>query len=163
LPGTGGRLEPRGVELIDLIHRARPRLPIIGITSASDAERLIVESFRGGATDFLRKPFSIDDLRAAVTRAVPRARRSRAATRPAIGGVARVIDFLAAHVGQRVTLDELARIAGISRSHLSRTFHEAVGVTLVTHVHNLRLDKAQQVLLANPGISLTAVANRTAM
>src|SRR6266513_2722061 len=55
-----------------------------------------------------------------------------------------------------------ARVAGclaaMSRSHLSRTFRSIVGIPLRTYVHDLRLERARQMLLARRPPSLTDVA-----
>jgi transcriptional regulator GlxA family with amidase domain len=72
--------------------------------------------------------------------------------------VARVLAFLAEHVGQTVSLGDLASVAAMSRSHLSRTFRDAVGVPLRVYVRNLRLERAQQMLARSPRASLTEVA-----
>jgi len=158
LPSANGRLEPLGVELIATIHAQRPALPILAITGAGHVEAIIVAVFRNGARDLLRKPFGVEDLRASVARLTLRTGR-RAERRPRThAAVARVLTFLAEHVGQTVSLGDLARIAAMSRSHLSRTFRDAVGVPLRVYVRNLRLERAQQMLTRSPRASLTEVA-----
>ena len=155
LPGADGTLQPRGIELISTIRSQRPALPVLAITGAHDIEDLIAAAFRSGAQDLLRKPFGIEELRASVTRLTGRPRRMAPRTR---AGVARVLAFLADHVGQPVKLDELARVAALSRYHLSRTFRDTVGIPLRAYVRNLRLEHAQQMLTRSPEVSVTKVA-----
>jgi AraC-like DNA-binding protein len=158
LPGPDGRIEPRGVDLIGTIHAQWPSLPILAITGAGHVEPLIVAAFRGGARDLLRKPFGIEDFRASVARLTLRTGRKLETKPRTRAGVARVLAFLAEHVGQTVSLEELARVAAMSRSHLSRTFHDAVGIPLRAYVRHLRLERAQQILARSPRVSLTEVA-----
>jgi AraC-like DNA-binding protein/CheY-like chemotaxis protein len=157
LPAPGAVTAPLGVGLVATIHEKHPSMPIIVITGATAAEELIVASFRGGARDFLRKPFTLDQLREAVTRVVPAAKAAPLG-RGAAAGVARVVAFLDAHVGEPVSLDALARLAGMSRSRLSRSFHAIMGVLLRKYIHHLRLERAQRLLLASPDTPLSQVA-----
>ena len=157
LPATDGSLEPRGIELIGAIRTERPALPILAITGGGNFDTLIVAAFQNGARDLLRKPFGIEDFRASVARLTLRTGRRGALPRTQ-AGVARVLAFLAEHVGQPVTLDDLARVAAMSRYHLSRTFRVSVGVPLRSYVRNLRLERAQQMLARSPEASLTDVA-----
>ena len=157
LAGPDGRVEPHGIDLMGDIHALRPSLPILAITGAGNVEAIIVAAFRNGARDLLYKPFTIDDFRASVTRLTLRTSRRHTPPRTR-AGVARVLSFLSEHVGQPVTLDGLARVAALSRCHLSRTFRDAVGISLRTYVRNLRLERAQQMLTRSPGASLTDVA-----
>ena len=157
LSGPDGRVEPRGIDLMGDIHALRPSLPILAITGAGNVESIIVAAFRNGARDLLYKPFSIDDFRASVARLTLRASRRHAPPKTR-AGLARVLKFLSEHVGQRVSLDDLARVAALSRFHLSRTFSDSVGISLRTYVRNLRLERAQQMLTRSPGASLTDVA-----
>jgi AraC-like DNA-binding protein len=158
LPGPDGRLEPHGIELIGSIHAQWPSLPILAITGAGHVEAIIVAAFRNGARDLLRKPFGIEDFRASVARLTLRTGQTLEAHPRARAGVARVLAFLAEHVGQTVSLGDLAGVAAMSRSHLSRTFRDAVGVPLRVYVRNLRLERAQQMLARSPRASLTEVA-----
>ena len=63
LPGMSG------LELLGEIARRGIRLPVVLITGHGDV-RMAVAALKGGAKDFLEKPFVIDDLVAAVRNAV---------------------------------------------------------------------------------------------
>jgi AraC-like DNA-binding protein len=158
LPYADGRVGPRGVELIGEIHARHSLLPILAITGADEADVLTVAVFRSGARDLLRKPFGVDQLRASVARLTHHTGRELEARPRVRDGVARALAFLTEHAGEPVSLAELARVAGMSRSHLSRTFHRAVGVPLRVYLRNLRLERAQQMLTRSPLASLTDVA-----
>ena len=50
-----------GFELLQHIKARRPIIPVIMITGAASMPR-VVAALRGGAQDFLEKPFSIDEV-----------------------------------------------------------------------------------------------------
>jgi AraC-like DNA-binding protein len=72
--------------------------------------------------------------------------------------IAEVTQILDTHYGDRPSLSQLAARVGLSRSHLSRTFHAVVGVTMRRYVNELRLQHACG-LLTRSTLSLTAIAN----
>ncbi len=73
-------------------------------------------------------------------------------------GVRRVIAFLREHFDEHVSLSALAQIGSMSRCHLSRSFHGAVGIPLRSYVRRLRLQRAREMLRASPEVLLTQVA-----
>jgi len=65
--------------------------------------------------------------------------------------------ILDGHVGQRHALDELAEMAGLSRSYFSRTFHEVVGMALRDYLRAQKLKRALE-LVRTSRRSLTDIA-----
>lgn len=59
----------RGLELMAAIHQKRPEQLVLLITAFGSID-LAMQSMRAGACDFLTKPFRIEELYAAVTRAL---------------------------------------------------------------------------------------------
>jgi AraC-like DNA-binding protein len=53
--------------------------------------------------------------------------------------MARVREYLEAHLADPVCLDDLAKVAGLSRFHLSRTFAQAYGLSPHAYHNQLRL------------------------
>jgi transcriptional regulator GlxA family with amidase domain len=72
-------------------------------------------------------------------------------------GVHRVQDWLIGHPDRRASLDDLARVAGMSRRNLTRAFRRATGVTLRQFANELKLEVAAN-LLHDPDMSIAAVA-----
>jgi len=58
-----------GMEILGEIHRMDPNLPVIMVSAASSPLN-VVSAMKNGATDFLCKPVTLDDLRTAIVRAL---------------------------------------------------------------------------------------------
>ena len=71
--------------------------------------------------------------------------------------LARVIDFMHHHFAEEITLDQLAREAGISRFHFVRLFRKRLLVTPHRYLVKLRLDHAR-LLLRTTDLDINAVA-----
>jgi len=74
------------------------------------------------------------------------------------GRINRVIDYIGAHLAERMTLGELAKVACFSPFHFHRIFSAMVGETLADYVKRLRLEKAAGILAVNPRVPITNVA-----
>ena len=74
--------------------------------------------------------------------------------------VHRVQDAVAADLTRDWSLGEVARIACVSERHLSRLFHEHVGMSIVQYVNRLRVARAQE-LLSKTKLGMEQVAERT--
>ncbi len=62
--------------------------------------------------------------------------------------LSRILEYMQQHATQVISLDQLAREAGISRFHLVRLFKRKVGYTPHEYLVELRLRKAVDLLLA---------------
>ena len=60
-----------GLALLDEIKKTAPDVPVIIMTAYSDLDRA-VSAFRGGAYEYLPKPFDVDELLNLVKRALQR-------------------------------------------------------------------------------------------
>ena len=65
-----------GIEVLRRLRHVDPDLPVIMLTAHQDTE-LIVEAMKAGASDYLTKPFEVDEVVLRMTRAVEAARGSR--------------------------------------------------------------------------------------
>ena len=65
--------------------------------------------------------------------------------------------FLDRHVGESVPLADLVAMASLGRSQFSHTFHEVVGMTLKSYPQEVKLKRAQRLML-RPSMSLTEIA-----
>jgi AraC family transcriptional regulator len=58
----------------------------------------------------------------------------------------RVLDFVADHYGTDITIDDMARVAGLSSAHFSRLFKEVIGDTPYQFVMDYRIEQAKRML-----------------
>jgi len=75
-----------------------------------------------------------------------------------IARINRVMDYIESHVDQDLTLEELAGIANFSKYHFHRIFRAMSGQTLGRFISRVRLEKAANRLMQNPGTSITEIA-----
>jgi AraC-like DNA-binding protein len=68
---------------------------------------------------------------------------------PSLGRLHETISFMEKNFRRRLTLDELARRAGMSRSQFVRVFRVRCGTSPVDYLIDLRLDAAQRMMLAS--------------
>ena len=68
--------------LLDKLKAAHPQLPVIVMSAYTDIAST-AGAFRGGAHEFLSKPFDLDDAVALAARALPECRIGRTPTRVA--------------------------------------------------------------------------------
>lgn len=70
--------------------------------------------------------------------------------------IKRAQDFLHAHYASDVTLEKLAAIAGLSRFHFCRVFHQEIGLSVSAYQTQLRIAQAKRMLVLGTPISLVA-------
>jgi AraC family transcriptional regulator len=75
-----------------------------------------------------------------------------------VARINRVLDHIDAHLGDPLTLDELAGVAAFSPFYFHRIFAALVGETPAQYVRRLRVERAAQQLVAAPGKAVTEVA-----
>lgn len=68
-------------------------------------------------------------------------------------GVRRAREYLHDNFAQRISLDDLADVAGLSAFHLERTFREHVGLPLHRYLMKVRLGHAQTLLRSGQRVS----------
>lgn len=60
--------------------------------------------------------------------------------------IRKTMDYVARHLDQKLTLDVLSDISGLSGSRLGHRFREVVGVSPMAYVEQLRIERAKQLL-----------------
>ncbi len=75
-----------------------------------------------------------------------------------VARINRVIDHIDAHLGDELTLADLADVACFSRFHFHRIFSAMVGETIADYLKRLRLQAAASRLLNNPRDPVTDIA-----
>lgn len=78
----------------------------------------------------------------------------------------RIVEFTRTHIDQnldrRLDIEGLARLAGVSRRTLARSFDETIGESPQSYIARMRLHRIRSDLLAgsHPGITIADVSNR---
>ena len=118
-----------GLALLERVNRDRPDLPVIIMTAHSDLDAA-VSSYRGGAFEYLPKPFDVDDAVAVVKRAVAHASERRGRDVVAQPSAAPEI------IGQAPAMQEVFRAIGrLSHSNITVLIQgeSGTGKELVAH------------------------------
>jgi AraC family transcriptional regulator len=154
-----------GTDLLKLIKRFFPSTTVVLMTGHG-SEEVAVDALRGGARDYLRKPFQLQEL---VTRvdsvfavrrdgqerrydtygqllAAPSAEGRPVADTDKSRSILRVVLQLEAHLDAPLTLDTVAQLAGMSRFHFCRQFRKATGHSFHAFLLRKRIVRAKELL-----------------
>ncbi len=133
MPGIGG------LDLLESIRARFPELPIIIMTAHSDLESAVA-AYRGGAFEYLPKPFDVDDAVRLTRRAIEHHRRHRNGPVSEPNAVPEII-------GEAPAMQEVFRAIGrLSRSNLNVLINGESGtgkelVARALYRHSPRADK----------------------
>lgn len=87
-------------------------------------------------------------------------RRPKRLQRLCPGSLASVLEYVESTISTRVSLEELAVVAGCSRFHFSRLFRASVGTSPASYVARRRLEKVKEALTRKPTTTLPELAAR---
>ncbi|MEK6551632.1 MAG: nitrogen regulation protein NR(I) [Pseudomonadota bacterium] len=130
-----------GLELLKALHARSPDLPVIIMTAHTDLESAVA-SYRGGAFEYLPKPFDVDEAVRLVRRAIEYRRRQKPAAPADTAAPAPEI------IGEAPSMQEVFRAIGrLSNSNLSVLINGESGtgkelVARALHNHSPRADQA---------------------
>ena len=130
-----------GLELLERLRQQQPALPIIITTAHSDLDSAIA-AYRGGAFEYLPKPFDVDAVAELV---------HRAARRPRAGEDAAPIAQAAGLVGNAPAMQEVFRAIGrLGKSEINVliTGETGVGKELVARALHLNSPRAARPFIA---------------
>ena len=159
---------PRGVRLYEIEIRPTWQKRLADCSAALDTPRddvgggpllwLGMKLFHEVQTSSAPDDLTVESLLAEILSFAARA--SQHASRHAPRWLSRILDKLRIEHCRRLTLDELAREAGVHPVHLSRIFRRCVGEGIGDHVHRLRVRTACERML-DPCASLAEVSLAT--
>ncbi len=133
-----------GMALLEEVHHHNPGLPIIIMTAHSDLDSA-VKAYKGGAFEYLPKPFDIDEAVNLTKRALEHAREnSQNSTNDTISNNAEII-------GEAPAMQEVFRAVGrLSRSSISVLINgqSGTGKELVAHALHKHSPRADQTFIA---------------
>ncbi len=102
-----------GLQLLDELHELAPQVPVIIMTAHSDLDSAVA-AYRGGAFEYLPKPFDVDEAVSLAKRAVEHRRRQRPPVTSGNGAQTPEI------IGEAPAMQEVFRAIGrLSGSHIN--------------------------------------------
>ena len=154
-----------GVELLPLIKRFFPATTVVLMTGQG-SEDVAVDALRGGARDYLRKPFALTDLRTRVDALFAVRRKGMERRHPEYPGqtagpdgggvpdpdtgrarsILRAVRHVEQHLDAALPLDAVAQVAGMSRFHFCRQFKKTTGLSFRTFLARQRIARATELL-----------------
>lgn len=149
-----------GLQAAEVILAADARTSVVIVSAFSEFDYART-AFRAGVVDYLLKPIRPADVGEAVRKAAEKAGQSGAADWPQPAKtpalVKAVVDYVAANLGRPIRLQDIAGAVFVSPYHLSRTFKQLTGRSLVDYIQERRLTKAEEILLTTE-LTITEVA-----
>jgi AraC-like DNA-binding protein len=170
--------ENRGLSMLHEIKSARPDIMVILITEVG-SEETAVRAFRLGARDYFKKPVDLFELKVTIEN-LQKIRRTGVEKRihpippdtpipadfperlfPAGSDIPenllRVVSYVDRHLAEPLTIDRLAGEAGVSRFHFCRVFKKAVGMSPISFLTLMRIERAKVLLGRNNTVSAVAL------
>lgn len=164
-----------GVEVIKEMKRRRPSILIILITAYGD-EDLAVRSFRAGTKDYVKKPFSYQELQKKIDfflslKTVSRDQRKiisfvedpETSNRKFTDSnnfckVQKAIKFISENYMTKIALGAVANRVAMSKFHFSREFKKTTGICYQDYLNQVRIEKAKE-LMRNQNMPVARVAS----
>lgn len=85
------------------------------------------------------------------------AEHAKESGKTAFSGIKKVLGYIHSHSGDKLSLDGLARVAGLSKFYLAREFRRIIGCTVIEYVNHVRCENAKR-MLAETGMSVAGIA-----
>jgi YesN/AraC family two-component response regulator len=150
-----------GLAVLRALKQFFPWVPVVLMTGFG-SEDVAVEAFRAGARDYLRKPISLRDLLTRVETLLAGREQHGEPKSPVFLGadlavpdagsrrfgdsMQRAIVFMEAHLDSHLSLDQVAREAGMSKFHFCRHFKDSAGLTFREFLVRRRVARALGLL-----------------
>jgi len=159
-----------GIDVMKEIKDVEPSILVLIVTGYGD-EEVAVEAFRGGARDYLKKPFSMSELSTKIDfylalRHADKQRRKNilpGSDKPAQPGmphstvtlsqynkILQAVRFINDNYRSDIRLDTIAWEARMSPAHFSRIFKKVMGLSYQDYLNSRRITKAKNLLRTSP-------------
>jgi YesN/AraC family two-component response regulator len=150
-----------GLAILGIIRQMCPAADVILMTGFG-SEELAISAFRAGVRDYLKKPISLSDLLTRVesalaarkkesregipARRVERWARWKGDRDPRTRRLENAITFIESQLHAPLSLDRVAREAGMSKFHFCRHFKGVTGLTFRAFLARRRIERAVELL-----------------
>lgn len=164
-----------GLKILRDIKCNNPSIPFIMMTEDHSTE-LAIWALRSRAWDYFVKPVSMQELQNTVIMLLDRLKKSSAVNRDNYMQLPRVpsesrpyksksstvstkyaLDFVQQNLAIKISVEDVSKLCGMSKSHFSRTFKKEHGVTFQEFLIQQRMNKAVD-LLKNSDFLVTQIA-----
>jgi len=155
-----------GIAAAQKIKQLSPQTRIIFLTAYAcfDYARAAV---RCGAKDYLVKPVHPDELKRAIGACLEELSAVRPSAAGSDGGLTRprqlvksAVAYILQNYTKPLTLEEVAQQVHLSPAYFSYLFRREQGRTFTDYLTATRLDKAKELLRADPALSISDVAGQ---
>lgn len=137
-----------GFEIIQKVKNTK-----VIIITAYDSFEYAQKALRLGACDIISKPIEFEQLKQAIIRAIGWEFTGNEL-------VDHILVYIYSNYSQKIELEHLSKLTFCSESHIARVFKKHMGVSIISYVNKVRIDKAVQ-LLDQESISVKEAAERT--
>jgi AraC-like DNA-binding protein len=134
-----------------------PYIPLIVMTD-NGSEDLAVKIFRNGASDYLKMPLDVQELKKRIRNALGKGNiRRRRKSDYVYDAFRSTVQYVNENYNEQITLPRIAKEAGMSISCFERTFKKYMGSTFTIYVNRLRIARAAE-MLRNERLSTSEIA-----
>jgi two-component system response regulator YesN len=145
-------------DLLRVLRFVAPSVPVI-IMTAWGSEDLAITVFRNGASDYLKKPLNIAELRQSIGAALDKKNGVyRGLFDQSTDGINRAIHYINGNYCVPLKLTRVAREAGMSVSCLERAFKKKLGITFSMYLNKVRICRAIQMFEQGIEFSIGEIA-----
>lgn len=119
-----------GFEIISKMKESK-----VIIITAYDSFEYAQRALRLGASDILSKPIEFEQLEQAIVRAIGWNFTGNEA-------IDTILAYIYEHYNEQIELNALAELTFCTPSHIARLFKKYMGMTIISYVHKIRIEKA---------------------
>ena len=129
--------QKNGFQVIEEVSR-EVGAQIIVLTAFASFENA-QQALRLGVSDILSKPVDFEQLKAAIFRAIGWKFTSNETVNV-------MLEYIHNHYNENMELEDLSKVTYSTESHLTRLFKKHMGITILSYIHQLRIEEACRLL-----------------
>jgi YesN/AraC family two-component response regulator len=163
---------PKGLRILETIKKVSPQTSVLFVCDGGPCDT-VIRAFRLGARDYMLKPIDCVELRNTIETLYHFQRRSLEKRSPFLppykAGLSElepsqtlplqdVLKFIENDLTADLSLEALARLAGLSKYHFIRRFRKRTGFTPKEYIITKRIERAK-ALMKKGGMSISEISS----